>query len=230
MLRFVKPLLVFAFAFIVGSGSVYVSEVGKIATRETQPASVTITAFNPIPPGDPVPYIPEESNCGNNWLDEAEDLPVVRKWSRGELIKDGDYCSGTTTEARGVNLGSAVLSTELIDLNGDGKDELSVKRDCSATGNCEMKIYSRTKSGYRTIFADAHNTQYFELKGPGRFGYLDIWSFMHGSWNGGDMVLYRYDGSRYRALSCYGYQYKVVNGKANDFPTLELRRGSRNCE
>src|SRR5688572_5130963 len=170
MSRFFKALLVFTAAFVVGANFAYFfdslddqkGDSSDTANELTQSTSVTITAFDAIRPGDSVPNIPKKSNCADNWEDDPDDRPLVRKWARGEPIKETSYCSGTTIEARGAYNSSAIRS-KLVDLNGDGQEELSVKSLCSTTGNCAMTIYSRTQRGYKTILSDAA-TQYFELK------------------------------------------------------------------
>ncbi len=79
-----------------------------------------------------------EENC-EEWSDEVDYQPIIKKWLNGEKLKNVPYCSKEAKEAKTYS-GSNITPT-LIDLNKDGKEELALQSDCSPTGNCNMEIF-----------------------------------------------------------------------------------------
>src|SRR5688572_19891061 len=159
MSRFLSYSLVFTAAIFVGLYSTFFySSVmdpinpGDAPNQIAKPATVTVTAFEQIPPVEPVPNFPED-NCGV-WHDEPDERALIREWLKGGRIKDVPYCSSTAREASGFNPSN--LHPKLVDFNADGVDELAIRTLCSPTGNCSMTVYQRSKRGYRTIFTDIH--------------------------------------------------------------------------
>jgi hypothetical protein len=169
-----------------------------------------------------------EDNCGE-W-DGDEDIPLrtlVRKWLRGEQIKDVPYCSKTAIEATGYNVSN--VHPELIDLNDDGVDELAIRYFCSPTGNCSMKIYQRIGRFSREIFADRQMVNYFEKVGGFHAGFSDFQTRSHGSCCDGDQVVYRFNGKTYEPVSCAEYSYwdGPNPGQVNEKAVITKRRCSQ---
>lgn len=163
-------------------------------------------------------YVFPDDNCGG-WTDDVNYRPIIRKWISGAKLKDVPYCAETVIEATGFNP-STVHPME-IDVNGDGRNELALKSLCSATGNCAMLIYERVGKRARRIFTEVHGVQMYGIEGQRHFGYFDVWTKMHGSWNSGDRIVYRYNGRQYKPHACSYYEYEIdSNDKPADRPTL----------
>jgi hypothetical protein len=105
------------------------------------------------------------------------------------------------------------LYAEPIDLNGDSVPELVVRGRGSLCGasNCVFWIYGRTSSGYERLLDDGRSMQTLERMRTISHGYRDLRTWMHGSaWDGG-VILYKFDGRRYRAAQCAGYSYSYLD-------------------
>jgi hypothetical protein len=164
----------------------------------------------------------KDDEC-KEWSDEVDYQPIIKKWLRGENLNNVPHCSKTGKEAKNSNPSN--VTPTLIDLNGDGRNELALRSGCSPTGNCDMEIFERTGKGYRNVFRAVHGVHVFGLNKHSNKKYRNVWATMHGGWNDGDMVIYRYNGKNYKAIKCFEYLYeefKDKNGetKAKDKPTL----------
>ncbi|MGI8668485.1 MAG: hypothetical protein ACR2J3_01410, partial [Aridibacter sp.] len=163
-----------------------------------------------------------EENC-EEWSDEVDYQPIIKKWLNGEKLKNVPYCSKEAKEAKTYS-GSNRTPT-LIDWNKDGKEELALQSYCSPTGNCNMEIFEKKGESYRKIFIATHGIQVFKLNDTSNKEFYDISAYMHGSANSGDLVVYRFDGNKYKPLKCFNYIYEEIeNGnievKFKDEPTL----------
>jgi hypothetical protein len=204
---------------------------------EKQPAVQSIEEFKPEISIPTRIHLPQIRDVVLNEIDECEEYsdeviyqPIIKKWLRGETLKNVPYCSKNGKEAKGFN--GLNVTPSLVDLNKDGKSELVLESGCSPTGNCNMEIFERTEKGNREIFSAVHGVQVFGLNKSSNKGYYDIWARMHGSWNSGDMIVYRFNGKNYKPLKCFEYLYEEdedKNGetKAKDKPTLTPIKCSR---
>lgn len=227
MLRFSFYILIALLTFGISSLIVFkffISKEKQIAVQNTQESQpeVIIQVQDSLPQTDSV----NEDECGD-WSEEVDYQPIIKKWLRGENLKNVSYCSKTGKEAKDY-YPSNIIPT-LIDLNKDGKKELALQGLCSGTGNCAMEIFEKTNKGYKEIFSSVHDVQVFNLKRSSNKGYFDITATMHGSWNSGDGVIYKYNGRKYKSYKCFLYEYeeyKDKNGKtrAKGVPTINYEK------
>ena len=163
-----------------------------------------------------------KSNC-DEWSDEVDYQPIIKKWLNGEKLKNVPYCSKNAKEAESYN--SSNVTPMLIDLNKDGKEELALKSNCSPTGNCNMEIFEKKGKSYRKFFTDVHGVQVFELSDFSNKGFYDISAKMHSSANSDDLVIYRFNGNVYKPSKCFNYIYEEIKSeydevKFKDEPTI----------
>lgn len=103
---------------------------------------------------------------------------------------------------------------KLIDLNGDGKDEIiaqatGLKAGCGATGNCPFWIFEKSLKGYRVLFdADAAGrdmgyVQVFSVESNRTNGFQDIVLGSHDSATERTLYLLRFRNGKYREEECY---------------------------
>lgn len=178
------------------------------STNEVRP-EISIPAKISLPQTGNV-VLNEVDGC-NDWNGETIYQPIIRKWLRGEALKNVPYCSRNGKEAKIYN--ALNVTPTLIDLNNDGKSELALQSGCSPTGNCSVEIYERTAKGNREIFSAVHGVQVFGLNKSSNKGYYDIWTTARGSWNSGDLVVYRFDGKNYKPQKCFEYLYEEAQDK-----------------
>lgn len=167
-------------------------------------------------------------NCGD-LSDEPNLKPVIAAWLRGRLFDDEVYCPEILEKAEGPALGNWIRPS-LVDVNDDGVMELAVKYGCSPTGNCELRIFERRGAkGHRQIFRSRSGVQIFEKVGKARFGYSDLMTRDHGSCCDGEQVVYRFDGRKYRPISCAHYSYweSILAEEAVDEPRIKARACSQ---
>jgi len=179
--------------------------------------------FNRTLPGYDIDHLqtenkPNESGCGQ-WYDDVDYTPMIRAWLSGQSFRNVPYCSHNLLPATEFDVSKETPS--LIDVNGDSLDELAIQSQCSSTGNCDMDIFQKRGTHYRSIFSSQHGVQVF---GKGKFksdGYSDLWTRMHGGWSDGDQVVYRFNGKRYSPVACFNYEFDVLhNGHARETPEL----------
>jgi len=153
-------------------------------------------------------YRPSIDNCGI-WSDDVPLKPILLKWLRGEKLENVPYCSKTAIKATAFN--SSNVTPQLIDLNGDGENEIALRYLCSPTGNCAMNIYKRSGKFYKLIFRDRKSVQWFEKRHPSHNGFADLRTYMHGSCCDGDFVVYRFNAREYQPIACGDYSYRDKN-------------------
>jgi len=225
MRRFFFPLSVSVVAFCLGvflANFLLSSQIGESPT--TAPTIATDSLAQP----DTEPLAKPDNSDFHMPVDNCEEVSetgnyeaMLGAWLRGIRFAEGTpYCSGTTKEATSFN--GTNIHPSYVDLNSDGTDEFTIRTNCGATGNCDMDIFERVGNRPRRILRAVHGVQLFGKQGEKYFGYYDVWTRMHGSWNAGDQVVYRYNGRRYRPIACYAYEYEDgdTNGKATEEPTL----------
>lgn len=135
---------------------------------------------------------------------------IVQQLFKDDELKDAlEYKHEYTIEGL-----SKRLVAELIDLNGDGKLELSVHgiNDICGAANCASWIYHKTTNGYQLLL-DAGSIQNVKPQRTFTNGYRDIITSMHGSAFDSDLSLYTFDGKMYRLKACFYRHYRNYNDK-----------------
>jgi len=207
----VVALLTFGLGSLIASRFFWQKEE-QIVVHDIQESKQEISIQTQIPLPQKNNFPNEDNKC-ERW-GEVDYQPIIKKWILGENLKNVPYCSKTGKEAKEFSWIN--VTPTLTDLNSDGKNELALQSDCSPTGNCNMEIFERTGKGYRNIFRAVHDVQDFSLNKSSNKGYYDIHARMHGGWNDGDMIVYRYNGKKYNPLKCFEYlyeEYKDENGE-----------------
>jgi hypothetical protein len=215
-------LLTFGIGSFVAFKFIWQKERQTIVQNIQEPSQeINVQIQNSLPQKNEV-FFDKDDEC-KEWSDEVDYQPIIKKWLRGENFNNVPHCAKTGKEAKSSNPSN--VTPTLIDLNGDGRNELALQTGCSPTGNCDMEIFERTGKGYRNVLKSVHDVHVFGLNKSSNKKYRDVWATMHGGWNDGDMVVYRYNGKKYKAIKCFEYFYEEIkdkNGetKAIDKPTL----------
>lgn len=101
-----------------------------------------------------------------------------------------------------------------VDLSGDGIREFAAQssgdQSCSPTGNCDFWILRQDRDKY-SVMPTVTN------------GFHDIVLGQHGSATETGLTLYRFDGSRYRRVSCYDASWTAL-GKDGEYHDLKEPR------
>lgn len=154
--------------------------------------------------------------------------PTIEKWLRGGEIKTGwnDITSELIKEVTGKDESELSedelhfwrdsdfqFTTYLIDVDGDGKNELAIQNRCAPVGNCEFLIFRKSGNSYKTILQTSYGAvQTFKLKNSKTNGYFDLETKSHGdAWSGG-IEVYKFDGKQYKDSECYKYNYSYLKG------------------
>ena len=169
--------------------------------------------------------------------------PTIRKWLHGEKIKTGwnDITPELIKEVTSKDeseLDEAELhfwkdlgfqfTTHLIDIDGDGKNELAIQNRCAPVGNCEFLVFRKSGNSYETILQTSDGAvQTFKLKNSKTNGSFDLETKAHGDAWSGRIEIYKFDGKQYKVSECYEYNYSYLkNGKLYELkkPKITLRK------
>ncbi len=169
--------------------------------------------------------------------------PTIKKWLRGEKIKNEftDASNESIKEILGKD--KSELSEDeatwfsyfrfeptLIDVDGDGKNELAIRNYCAPVGNCQFWIFKKKGNDYETILpAKDNSVQIFRLKRSKTNGFFDLETKSHGdAWSGG-MDIYKFDSKEYKLSECYGYNYSYLkDGKLYELKKAKIT--ARKCD
>jgi hypothetical protein len=151
----------------------------------------------------------------NKWL-SSQKLDDITEPSE-EIIRKITESKIDNVDERGL-LQSAQKSYKsyLIDVNGDGKDELAVLSNCSPPEYCELWIFKKTKEDFEVILSTYTEVENFSLRKSRTKRYFDIQTthpYSKSETTLG-MAIYKFDGEQYIKEECYDYQhlYKDKNG------------------
>ena len=145
--------------------------------------------------------------------------PTIAKWLRGEKIKHEftDASNESIKEVSGKD--KSELSKDqatwfsyfkfeptLIDVDGDGKNELAIRNNCSIVGNCQFWLFKKKGNDYQIILKTLPGAvQTFKLKIAKTNGYFDLETKDHGTASSGEIEIYKFDGEKYKMRECYNY-------------------------
>ncbi len=152
--------------------------------------------------------------------------PTIKKWLRGGKVKSerNDITFELIKEVAGKSE-SELNETEkhfwqdlgfeftpyLIDVNGDGKNELAILNSCAPVGNCKFWLFRKSGNGYETILETSYGAvQTFKLKPSKTNGYFDLETKDHGSSTSGGIEIYKFNGNNYKVSECYDYNYSYL--------------------
>ena len=155
--------------------------------------------------------------------------PTIRRWLRGERIKNEftDASNESIEEITGKDrlelsegeinwYASFRFEPTLIDVDGDGKNELAIKNDCAPVGNCQFWVFKKKGNGYKIILKTLPGAvQTFKLKAAKTNGYFDLETKDHGTASSGGIDVYKFDGQKYLIKECYKLYLFKVNKRQN---------------
>src|SRR5438067_1480297 len=127
---------------------------------------------------------------------------IVRQWMSDDYLKRNCTFSQLKKE----------LSARSVDLTDDGRAQLIVEGAgkatgncaggiCSPTGNCSTAIYRATSSGYQELVS--HDAQLVWVRRRMTNGYHDVLFDIHASAYESRLLLYKFDGAKYRLAACF---------------------------
>jgi len=79
---------------------------------------------------------------------------------------------------------------------------------CGGTGNCSFWVLERRGKGFHVLLK-AEMVHLFAVERSRSNGYLDIMTSSHGSATLQGLVLYKFDGTKYRVADCASVEYQV---------------------
>lgn len=160
--------------------------------------------------------------------------PTIKRWLKGRTIKNEfteassesikeilgkDKSQLTEDEARWFSYFR--FEPTLIDINGDGRNELAVRNYCAPVGNCQFWLFKKNSKGYKTILrTEGGAVQTFKLKRSKTNGHFDLETRNHGDAWSGEITLYKFNGKEYTTRECSTYSYSYLK----DGKLAELKR------
>jgi hypothetical protein len=93
---------------------------------------------------------------------------------------------------------------------------------CGGTGNCAFWVLERSGKGFRVLL-ETEMVQRFALEPSRSNGYRDIVTSSHGSAIFQGLVLYKFDGKKYRAADCASVEYEVKDDGSQAGPPKVTR-------
>jgi hypothetical protein len=100
-----------------------------------------------------------------------------------------------------------------VDLNSDGKPEFAVRGFnnymCGASGNCSFWIYRKAENGYEKILEGVMQTYNFRCTLHN--DYCDIVTYTHDSAFDSSILVYRFDGDKYKIIECGERSYSYLD-------------------
>jgi hypothetical protein len=227
MRRYTFYLSVALFAFGIGSFVVF----NFYLKRFEQTVNIQTREINKLEIKEQTPTSTQETPEDNeiNYEEKAAfDVlrPTIKKWLRGEKVKSerNDITFELIKEVTGKSE-SELNETEkhfwqdlgfeftpyLIDVNGDGKNELAIRNSCAPVGNCKFWLFRKSGNGYETILETSYGAvQTFKLKSSKTKGYFDLETKDHGSSTSGGIEIYKFNGNNYKVNQCYDYNYSYL--------------------
>ena len=104
-----------------------------------------------------------------------------------------------------VRLSAQTMDVRRVDLNRDGRPEYMVEVGggvCGALANCPRWIYRRQRAGFERIGYDA-GSRVLTPRKTSTGGYRDLRAEAGSTAVEDAVVIYKYDGRRYRAADCF---------------------------
>lgn len=231
MRRYILYIAVALLAFGIGLVIVFdfYSKPGEqlVASQpvETSKPEIQEQVFNVEPEIPQDEQINEEEKAAFDVL-----KPTITKWLRGEDIKSErqEISVELIKEVTGKNeIGEYErmywqesgfeFTPYLIDVNGDGVNELAIKNYCAPVGNCQFWLFKKKGQkgnlGYDILLKAPNDVQVFNLKKSKTNKYFDLQTTSHGDAWSGVMNIYKFDGKEYILNSCFDYNYLFIDKK-----------------
>jgi hypothetical protein len=123
------------------------------------------------------------------------------------------------TRIKAVDLGDNGVREFLAQGSGVGP---TPPRLCSPTGNCDVWVFRQNADRY-TVILHRIATQNFTIQPTISNGFHDLVLGQHGSATEQGLTLYRFDGSKYRRISCYDANWSFL-GKDGEYHTRKYPR------
>jgi hypothetical protein len=242
MYRYTFYLLVALLAFWIGSFVVF----NLYLRRSEQSVTAQTTETNKLDIKEQTRITIQETSQDEELNSEEKTAfevfkPIIKKWLHGEKIKS-EFTEASNesikeisgkdkselSEDEGTWFSYFRFEPTLIDVNGDGKNELAIRNYCAPVGNCQFWIFKKKGSSYETILpAKDNSVQTFKLRRNKTNNFFDIETKSHGdAWSGG-MDIYKFDGRKYKLSECYEYNYSYLkDGKLHELkkPKITLRK------
>src|SRR5258708_30771171 len=137
---------------------------------------------------------------------------IVRQWMDDDYVKRNYSLAQLKQE----------LHARAVNLNNDPKPELIVQGVCSPTGNCSTSIYRAKLNGYQELVN--HDAQLVSVEATMTNGYHDVVFNIHGSAYESRLLLYKFDGNKYRLAQCFTSNYLNANGRKQQRATVTRRK------
>jgi hypothetical protein len=246
MHRYVLYFVVGLLAFGIGSGGFYLYfyQVGKtddkstVRTEEDKRKAVLqfvnteqMFKFNTVPEKD---FLTNKEKASilfeptiNKWLNQEKINDAVEPATEIiEKIKEGKYSRVDESELTGT--AQISYKPSLIDVNGDGKDELAVLANCLDEASCELWILQRTAKDFKVILSTYNDVGQFKLQKNKTKGYFNIETTR--SYRANELFLQmnvlKFGDGEYYGADCfdYEYRYKDKNGKLQNLKKPKLHR------
>lgn len=148
-----------------------------------------------------------------------------------QLLKD-DLMVKEIAQSDGLSLSEVIkrLSSQKIDLNGDGVVEFIVSGIGCGASNCTFWLYRKSGNKYIKIpVEDDINAESVEPRRTKTNGYLDFSAETHGGAGYNGLYVYKYDGSKYVVKECFSKNYFYTDRNGNSLQYKIPKIAKRRC-
>lgn len=131
----------------------------------------------------------------------------------------------------------AIYKPSLIDVNGDGKNELAILSNCEEGEGCQFWILKESNKDFEVILSSYQEVDNFKLQKNKTKGYFNIETFeihpdslislgMESYLPALGIKIYKFDGEQYYISGCFEHEfsYKGKDGKLHNLKKPKLRR------
>lgn len=166
---------------------------------------------------------------------KAKEIPIAQTLTKETRLTDADkkeLVRLITAQVKATDYADDQMSAkefekliwktrvELVDLNGDGVPEVLAQGfdsriNCSATGNCEFLVFQKIPHGFKMLLdtyeEDVGGVESYTVKDETSKGFRDMVLASHGSAFEKGLLVYRFDGKKYRQSACYTAHWDYPN-------------------
>ncbi len=140
--------------------------------------------------------------------------PLFNKWLKNEKIEIGNISLKTLEKWNENDDTDDLAIVSLMDLNGDGKNEMAVQSDCVTVGNCELDIVKKNGETYKTLLS-ANMIQTVDVLKLQTHGFYDLKLKTHNSQLSHYYQLLKFNGQQYKARKCWWEDYNFTDRRGS---------------
>ena len=154
-----------------------------------------------------------------NWTTSAQNqapstIKLVEQWANGQTIHSGVISLESLQPGPDKDNPDLTADVKLIDLNGDGTKELTIRWGCAMVGNCEFQIYAKL-NWKSSLILSTDIVQTMERLRTKNLNYFDLKLGTHNTAFDTYYRIFRFNGLRYEQTRCWTESYAVLDKNGN---------------